>query len=260
MLLGNSSAITGGTLTTSGTGVIRQSDGTNVRLSGVTLSAGSTYLVGNGSSTLVNGGITNNGNFQTTAAGNVSFIRVNTADGVTFNGTGTITLQDPGAQILDSNDNRTFTNGVGHTIQGQGNVGGGSTLAVTNNGLITANVNAANLVLQSSTPIINAGTLKAENGGTLQILNTAITNNNLITAANNSTVLELAKLIWEKIHGASKPFNYTTDAAFRYDVQCRIPDVNKAKDVLGFEASTSLDEILDEVIPWIAEQVKIGVI
>jgi nucleoside-diphosphate-sugar epimerase len=30
----------------------------------------------------------------------------------------------------------------------------------------------------------------------------------------------------------------------------------KAKQVLGFEAKTSLDEMLDEVIPWIGEAIK----
>ena len=37
-----------------------------------------------------------------------------------------------------------------------------------------------------------------------------------------------------------------------------VPDVRKAKDVLGFEATTSLDEMLDEVIPWIREEIKVG--
>lgn len=81
-----------------------------------------------------------------------------------------------------------------------------------------------------------------------------------LSTAQSTTVLELAERIWEKIHGSSKPFRYTADSAFRYDVQCRIPDVTKAREVLGFEADTSLDDILDEVIPWISDQVKLGVI
>ena len=35
-------------------------------------------------------------------------------------------------------------------------------------------------------------------------------------------------------------------------------DVHKAQKLLGFEATTPLPDILDEVIPWIAEQVEIG--
>jgi UDP-glucose 4-epimerase len=38
----------------------------------------------------------------------------------------------------------------------------------------------------------------------------------------------------------------------------RVPDVSKAKRVLGFEATTELEAILDEVVPWIQEQVTAG--
>jgi nucleoside-diphosphate-sugar epimerase len=74
----------------------------------------------------------------------------------------------------------------------------------------------------------------------------------------STTVLELAELIWQKIHGSSRPFRYVSDPAYEYDVQERSPATGKAKDLLGFEASTPLSEILDEVIPWVAEQVEIG--
>ncbi len=73
----------------------------------------------------------------------------------------------------------------------------------------------------------------------------------------STTVLELAKLIWQKINPA-KPFNYVSDNPFKYDVQKRVPDVSKAKEVLGFEAKTTLDQALDEIIPWVKEQVEVG--
>jgi nucleoside-diphosphate-sugar epimerase len=38
----------------------------------------------------------------------------------------------------------------------------------------------------------------------------------------------------------------------------RVPDVRKAKEVLGFEASTTLDQMLDEVIPWIRIEYEAG--
>jgi nucleoside-diphosphate-sugar epimerase len=38
----------------------------------------------------------------------------------------------------------------------------------------------------------------------------------------------------------------------------RVPDVRKARERLGFEASTSLEEMLDEVIPWIKEEIGAG--
>jgi len=79
---------------------------------------------------------------------------------------------------------------------------------------------------------------------------------NLSTSVS-TTVLELAELIWQKIKG-DKPFNYISDKPFKYDVQKRIPNVEKAKNVLGFAADTSLSESLDEIIPWIQEQIDIG--
>ncbi|MCC6954295.1 MAG: NAD(P)-dependent oxidoreductase [Deltaproteobacteria bacterium] len=75
----------------------------------------------------------------------------------------------------------------------------------------------------------------------------------------STTVLELAEVIWKKIH-PNKPFNYTSDKPYDHDVQRRVPDTTKAKKVLGFEATTTLDNILDEVIPWIGEQIKLGTI
>ncbi|GHS94857.1 NAD-dependent epimerase [Planctomycetales bacterium] len=73
----------------------------------------------------------------------------------------------------------------------------------------------------------------------------------------STTVLELAELIWRKINPA-KPFRYVADAPYKYDVQKRVPAVQKARDLLGYSADTPLAAILDEVIPWIVEQVKIG--
>lgn len=79
---------------------------------------------------------------------------------------------------------------------------------------------------------------------------------NLSTSVSTS-VLDLSKLIWRKING-NKPFRYISDKPFRYDVQKRVPSVEKAKRILAFVADTSLDEALDEIIPWVENQIKIG--
>jgi len=73
----------------------------------------------------------------------------------------------------------------------------------------------------------------------------------------STTVLELAQLIWKKING-NRPFRYVSDPPFKYDVQKRIPSVEKAKRILGFETKTSLNDALDEIIPWIKKQMEIG--
>ncbi len=78
-----------------------------------------------------------------------------------------------------------------------------------------------------------------------------------ISTPVSTTVLELAELMWRKING-NQPFRYVCDVPFRYDVQKRIPSVKKAKEILGFEAKTSLDKALDEIIPWIKCQIELG--
>jgi nucleoside-diphosphate-sugar epimerase len=80
---------------------------------------------------------------------------------------------------------------------------------------------------------------------------------NLSTSAS-TTVIELAELIWRKIHGPDRPFAWVSDPPFEHDVQHRVPDVRKARDVLGFEATTPLSEMLDEVIPWIRAEDAAG--
>jgi UDP-glucose 4-epimerase len=79
-----------------------------------------------------------------------------------------------------------------------------------------------------------------------------------ISTPESTTVTELAEVIWRKIKGPEEPLRLVHDPAYEYDVQKRVPDVTKAREVLGFECSTSLDEMLDEVIPWVTEAVALG--
>jgi UDP-glucose 4-epimerase len=78
-----------------------------------------------------------------------------------------------------------------------------------------------------------------------------------ISTPESTSVRELAEVIWKKIKGDA-PLTLISDPAFEYDVQKRVPDVAKAKQVLGFECTTSLDTMLDEVIPWVTEAVHDG--
>jgi len=79
-----------------------------------------------------------------------------------------------------------------------------------------------------------------------------------LSTAESTTVLELAEAIWKKVKGPDVPLRFVSDEPFEYDVQRRVPATDKAKRVLGFEATTSLDEMLDEVIPWIAQAIESG--
>jgi nucleoside-diphosphate-sugar epimerase len=88
----------------------------------------------------------------------------------------------------------------------------------------------------------------------------ALNNDFNISTAAGHTVKQLAEVIWHKIRGADVPFNMVSDEGFEYDVAKRVPDVSKAKEVLGFEATTTLEDMLDEVIPWIEKAIAEGTI
>jgi len=79
-----------------------------------------------------------------------------------------------------------------------------------------------------------------------------------LSTAQSTTVRELAELVWRKVNGPDRPLRLVSDPPYEHDVQMRVPDVRKAREVLGFEATTSLDEVLDEVIPWIREEIQAG--
>ncbi len=80
-----------------------------------------------------------------------------------------------------------------------------------------------------------------------------------LSTAQATTVLELAEKIWLRTN-PGKPFRYVSDEPFEHDVHRRIPEVSKARDVLGFEATTTLDQMLDVVVPWVIGAVEQGLI
>jgi len=80
-----------------------------------------------------------------------------------------------------------------------------------------------------------------------------------LSTGESTSVRQLAEAIWRKIRGDA-PLRLVHDEPFTCDVQRRIPDVEKAKRILGFEATTTLDQMLDEVIPWISHAVEVGTI
>jgi nucleoside-diphosphate-sugar epimerase len=78
-----------------------------------------------------------------------------------------------------------------------------------------------------------------------------------LSTARGHTVREVAEAIWRRVR-PGEPFRFVSDAPFPHDVQRRVPAVTKARELLGFEARTGLETILDEVVPWIVEQVRRG--
>ena len=80
-----------------------------------------------------------------------------------------------------------------------------------------------------------------------------------LSTATRTTVLELAEKIWRRVH-PDEPLRVVNDKPYPYDVKLRVPSVEKAKAILGFEATTTLDEALDEIVPWVQKQIEQGTI
>jgi UDP-glucose 4-epimerase len=80
-----------------------------------------------------------------------------------------------------------------------------------------------------------------------------------ISTARSTTVTELAEIIWRKLRGDA-PLRVVHDPPFEHDVARRVPSVEKASQMLGVECTTSLEDMLDEVIPWVVRAVENGTI
>ncbi len=76
-----------------------------------------------------------------------------------------------------------------------------------------------------------------------------------ISTPTATSVLELSKLVWSKLN-PDKKFSYVSDKPYTYDVHKRIPDVSKAKTMLGFTADTTLEQSVDEVIEYMKMREK----
>ncbi len=172
VLVRANSVITGGTLATSGSGMIRPGGGggtlTNLTNTGA-------IGIGFGETLRLAGTFTNNGtvNFDSTQAGgggNLFF-----AGDVTLAGTGSITLKVENQDIIDAtNLNSTLTNSSSHTIKGAGVMGPGSLFyAFANAGVVDANVLGKSLTFitrdSSGGTVTNTGTLRASGGGLLTL-------------------------------------------------------------------------------------------
>ncbi len=79
-----------------------------------------------------------------------------------------------------------------------------------------------------------------------------------LSTTRQTTVLELAELVWRSANGPDLPFRVISDRPFEYDVQYRVPDVAKAKDRLGFVSEVTLEETVDEVVTWCRQEIEAG--
>lgn len=168
---------TGGTFTTSGTGVFQIVPANNVILNNLT-NAG-TYQLVNGANTTWQGTMTNTGTFQALAGGLL-------IDGtVTLKGAGSVTgATGPLIGSFCCNPANLINQQM---IQGGGTIGD-SSLTLTNQGTINAN-NSTHTLAISGAPTNNTALMEATNGGTLEITNTVNNTGGTIEAQAGSTVL-----------------------------------------------------------------------
>jgi nucleoside-diphosphate-sugar epimerase len=73
-----------------------------------------------------------------------------------------------------------------------------------------------------------------------------------ISTSEFMTVVELAELVWSLIN-PDKEFSYILEDGYKYDVQKRIPNIDKAKNLLGFEAEIKIKDSVEEVLQWMKE-------
>jgi hypothetical protein len=197
----NGVTISGGLISTTGSGSFAAASSGGNFLDGVTLTGGAIDMtsIANSRERIVNGA-TINGAVNIANGGILSFDSANTSGGnQTLLGTATINLNDAGARLaVDGTGSTTLGSGV--TVRGQGNFGtainvGGNNI-LTNNGLVSADVSGGTLNIMApasggGSSFINNGTLQAINGGTL-LLSTNITSNagGQIVAGAGSAVVQ----------------------------------------------------------------------
>ena len=199
-VLQSDSTITGGTIATTGTGVLRVSSSFSNILSNVALNGVLDMTTVANARQRIAGGMVLNGSINIANGGILSLDSTSVAN-QTLSGTGTINLNDAAARLAVEGTGVT-TLGANIVVRGQGNIGqpnnavGNNTLV--NNGRISADVNAGSLnilVPAASGSFINNGTMDAGNGGQLVISTNVNNAGGQIAALDGSNVLQSGSTI-----------------------------------------------------------------
>jgi UDP-glucose 4-epimerase len=95
--------------------------------------------------------------------------------------------------------------------------------------------------------------------GALMVLDSpkAVNEDFNISSPEEIEVIDLAKMLWELICG-ERPFRVEHVQGWEHDVQRRVPDVTKARDILGFEAKIHLRDELPAIVDAVKTQVLSG--
>ena len=189
----SNATIDNGTLETIDNGVIETVAGTNSVLDAVTISAGTTVTVVDGSMLTLQGEITDDGSIAVDSTGDQTAVVVS-ASGATLAGGGTVSLSDNGSNIiLPAAPGAKLTND--DTIFGAGEIGNGNgDLTLANKGTIDA-TGANALVIDTGNTVSNTDMLVATNPnglpttGGLTVVD-ALSNSGTIQANGGNVTIE----------------------------------------------------------------------
>lgn len=176
--------LTGGTLATFDTGQFTTSGGQTATLAN--LANTGTFNVVNNSFLTLQGTVTNTGAVNIQSVGNLSDLQISGA--VTLAGNGAVNLSnDSQNRVVALAAGAQLTLGAGQTLQGAGQIGAGTGLALINQGTITANhPNALGISMTGGVTNAVGGLMQATTNGTLNI-NSALANAGTL-AANGGVV------------------------------------------------------------------------
>ena len=79
-----------------------------------------------------------------------------------------------------------------------------------------------------------------------------------ISASRELTVAEIAQIIWEACGEAPADFALEHLPSFAVDVPRRWPSVEKARELLGWQAQIGLEDGIAATVEWIRERGPIG--
>jgi len=184
--LGNGASITGGFFDSSNGGSVRSS-------SGVSTIRGVTNLgqAGVGSSTtlqIASGGLTNDGTITMNDNGSSFNASISIIENATIDGAGMLVLTSPSGDLADSlltsAEGVVGTNGVNHAIVGNGRVDA----ALHNDGIISGNVDGAELRIQGTVTQSATGVIRGDDGGTAGIANGASITGGFFDSSNSGSV------------------------------------------------------------------------
>src|SRR3712207_2033004 len=81
-----------------------------------------------------------------------------------------------------------------------------------------------------------------------------------ISAGEEMTVAEIARVIWEACGEDPDEFELEHLPTFEVDVVRRWPDVSKAKRLLGWEARIGVREGIAQTVEWLRERERAGLL